>query len=381
MLLIEYSNIVLSGQTYLKESAQELLDIQTDSNRRSLINTDFHNQLGFNYIICQKNKIIKTDSKNNKLNERIINLIDNDDSFRTIEFEKFFYRVYQLDFTDKKQKETLYVFQNIIGEQEIIESLVKNSIIIGFVAIFGLILICFWLTKISLKTIERNYEKQNEFLADVSHELRSPLNVIQTNVELLLFKEKETIRANKKWFQNIVSETQTMSHLVEDLMEVVKDDNEQQVYLDRDLLLNDLLDEIIFLLKSSAKEKNIELVSNIQKELRYYGDSEKLRQLFRIFIDNAIKYSIPNSKVEVFLKEDNDYIVFTVKDNGIGIKESEQKKIFERFYRCDNARSRKFKGTGLGLNIANNIVNNYEGTIEVNSKLNKGSTFIIKLPL
>ena len=172
-----------------------------------------------------------------------------------------------------------------------------------------------------------------------------------------------------------------MSHLVEDLMEVVKDDNEQQVYLDRDLLLNDLLDEIIFLLKSSAKEKNIELVSNIQKELRYYGDSEKLRQLFRIFIDNAIKYSIPNSKVEVFLKEDNDYIVFTVKDNGIGIKESEQKKIFERFYRCDNARSRKFKGTGLGLNIANNIVNNYEGTIEVNSKLNKGSTFIIKLPL
>lgn len=383
ILCIRFS-LSVSGENYLKNTADQIINGLNETNDPEIINTAFHEELGFDYLIWdQKTGIIDQEMNSSDLVEEAYSLIKenfNDNSINNINIKSNYYRVYRTNFNYKNQDSSLFIFQNITSETNTIRYFITYLLIIGLIGILVLIPISYFLAGRSLSPIKQSYEDQKKFIADASHELRSPLTVIQTNLEVLKYRDHETIQANKKWLNKIETECENMSKLINDMLEIAQVDNNKMQYADRIVSMSRLVEEVTFLLTSYADEKDILLNIDIDPDVMIEADSDKIRQLIRIFLDNAIKYSKPFSEIDLKLISDKKNLKFSIKDSGIGISKEDQPKIFERFFRCDNARDRNVKGTGLGLNIALNIVENYKGNIEVKSEIGKGSEFIITLP-
>lgn len=271
----------------------------------------------------------------------------------------------------------IQVFQSKEVDNYILNQLFFVIISIGSVSIFILILISSYMAKKSLEPVRLAYERQKEFVADASHELRTPLTIMRTNLELLAMKENETIKENEKWFDNIYSETETMTKLVQNLLTLAQVDNNlvkpNAEYLDLSQVTQRVCDKLLLV----ANEKDISLKSVIANQVMIKGNRNRVEQLLVILIDNAIKYTPIGGDITVSLMTASDKAFLSVKDSGLGISDEDKEKIFGRFYRVDKVRSREQGGVGLGLNIARSIVEDHKGTIEVRSKLGEGSEFII----
>ncbi len=233
----------------------------------------------------------------------------------------------------------------------------------------------------ALRPIKQNMQRQQEFLADASHELRTPIAVIQTNLEVVRACDNETVDSQRTWLDNAYDESKRMRQIVEDLMFLARADAGEQhsenVPVDMTYLLMEVSERFIPL----AAKKNITLYNQADaEELLVIGDEKQLTQVLVILIDNAIKYSPENTTIVVSIERVNDGIAIAVKDQGIGIAQEDQQKIFERFYRVDKVRSRSEGGTGLGLSIAWWIVNRHKGTIHVDSEEGFGTTMTVTLP-
>ena len=271
----------------------------------------------------------------------------------------------------------IQVFQSREIDLYILNQLFFVIISIGSVSIFVLILISSYMAKKSLEPVRLAYERQKEFVGDASHELRTPLTIMRTNLELLSMKEDETIKENEKWFNNIFSETEAMTKLVQNLLTLAQVDHNQIKSNIENLDLSELTKKICDKLILVASEKNIQLKSIIADNVMIKGDANRLEQLFIILIDNAIKYTSEGGSIVVSLMTTTDKAYLSVKDTGVGISENDKDKIFGRFYRVDKVRSREQGGAGLGLSIAKWIVADHKATIEIKSNLGDGSEFII----
>ena len=232
----------------------------------------------------------------------------------------------------------------------------------------------------SLQPVKESFENQKKFIADASHELRTPLTVIQTNVEVLRLKEDEVLAENLHWLDNIASESETMSKLVSSLLTIAQADNKRIVMEKKPFDLSALCAEVVDLMYDFAAENQIDLQGDIQQNVEFKGDEEQLKRAIRILVDNAIKYTPGKGKVTIKLREGVRNVVIAISDTGVGLSEENKKKIFSRFFRVDDARNRESGGFGLGLNIADMVVNQHGGHIKIDSKLNEGSTFSIVLP-
>jgi signal transduction histidine kinase len=272
-----------------------------------------------------------------------------------------------------------------VYQSRLIDDLVTRQIFlvvmsIGVFSVIVLIFISAHMAKKSLEPVRRAYERQKEFIADASHELRTPLTIIKTTTELLGIKEQETIKENAKWLENISSETENMSKLIQNLLTLAQADNNQiPVTMDK-VDLSKLVRVTSDKFQLIAKEKDIEFESIISENVHLIGDKDKLNQLLVILLDNGIKYTPERGKITISLMHTTDKAIITVKDTGMGISQEDINKIFERFYRVDKARSREQGGAGLGLSIANWIVREHKGKISVESEPDKGSSFIVELP-
>lgn len=382
IVVIDWS-LVTSSKYFLKTTAQTILSDEI-SESSNFITDNLYND-DYNFVIWNKDQGITQQSTNSsQIVEVVLELTnDNDitnDSYYTLSYNKNSYRFYS-DFMNKSGSNILFVYQNLNFEKQILYYLILFLSIFGVIGVLALIPISRMLAGRSLKPIKQSYEDQKKFLADASHELRSPLTVIQTSVDVLSFKGSETIDENSKWVNNISNECQNMSKLITDMLDIAQEENKKLIFTDKKIVINPVIEEVIQLLTPTAKEKEIEIISQLSPNTLITVDSDRFKQLVRIFIDNAIKYSKNKSKIYVRLKQYKNKIVLEIQDNGIGISKKERKKIFERFYRTDEARTREEIGTGLGLNIAQSIVNNYNGKISLKSKPNKGSTFTITLPI
>ncbi|HCX64143.1 MAG TPA: hypothetical protein DHN33_02890 [Eubacteriaceae bacterium] len=251
---------------------------------------------------------------------------------------------------------------------------------IGLFSILILIYISAHLAKKSLEPVRKSYERQKEFIADASHELRTPLTIIQTTAELLCMKKEETIEENERWIDNITSETENMSVLIQNLLTLAQADNNQIPIHCGDMDLSQVVNKNCEKFELIAREKNIAFKSIVSDQVNFYGDKEKINQLIVILLDNAIKYTPENGQITVGLMHTSSVVVFNVRDSGIGMTEEEKQRIFERFYRVDKARSRAEGGAGLGLSIAHWIVDAHKGKITVESSPNAGSNFIVEFP-
>ncbi len=237
-----------------------------------------------------------------------------------------------------------------------------------------------WLTRQAMQPIEKSFQRLQQFTADASHELRSPLMAIKSNAAVAL-KYPEGIReADAEKFQAIASATRQMTRLTEDLLLLARNDRHLQRDW-QDVNLTSLLQHLVQLYQPQADTKQIDLKSDIAELLHLTGDTLQLTHLFTNLIVNALQYTPEKGAIEICAYQRGTHILVNVQDTGIGISPEHLEDIFDRFWRADSSRSHESGGAGLGLAIAQNVAQMYDGSISVQSQLGDGSCFTVLLPI
>lgn len=227
--------------------------------------------------------------------------------------------------------------------------------------------------------IERAYEKQNQFVSDASHELRTPIAVIQGYARMLERWGKDDKEILQESIEAINKESKNMQDLVDKLLFIARNDKDTLVLVKQPFDMSDLMEELAR--DTRMLETNHEIKSIIQPDVKVFGDRDRIKQALRIFVDNALKYTEPGGTITLRLDMEDGQAIAVVKDTGIGIPEKDLPSIFDRFYRVDTARRRNKGGHGLGLSIARIIILRHGGRIKVASKVGEGTRFSIYLPM
>jgi signal transduction histidine kinase len=224
-------------------------------------------------------------------------------------------------------------------------------------------------------------EQREAFVANVSHELKTPLASIKLLTENLLLQDNIEKKVYREFLKDINDEIDRLNNIVTELLSLV-DLDKNKLKLDLQITyLNYILEKIIEQLNPLAKEKNIKLIFEERDRIQIKIDKNKIKQAVINIVHNAIKYSDEGSVVKIALYTDKNYATIKISDNGYGIPKESLPYIFDRFYRVDKARSRKTGGTGLGLSISKQIINMHHGTINVKSRVGRGTTFYVKIPI
>lgn len=227
--------------------------------------------------------------------------------------------------------------------------------------------------------LEKAFHRQNQFVSDASHELRTPISVIQGYASLVNRWGKSNPDVLQESIDSILSETEHMKELINNLLFLAKSD-QNRMHAKRELMcLNDVAQEIVKELDLLQQDRQITYEETERVEIN--GDSDLIKQLLWIHGENALKYTTDGGKIHIKVWKDKKYAYVSVADDGIGIAEEEQSKIFDRFYREDKSRNKEISGTGLGLSIAKWIASSHDGSILVESKRGEGATFIDRFPL
>lgn len=290
---------------------------------------------------------------------------------------KFRYYVFQLD--DNLGYDIVFLDRAI--ELSTLNRLLAIFIGIGSIGLIVLFGLSWLLASWAITPIADAWDKQKQFIADASHELKTPLTVIATNTDVILANSEDTVQNQAKWLNYIKSETSRMSKLVADLLYIAKTDVNEVAMVMNEFNLSHTVLGVCLVFESVAFEKGKLLDTNIDEEISFKGDEDRIKQLITILIDNAIVHSEGNANILVTLKRDNkDKLKLSISNtNGEDIPNGVENRIFERFFRVDKARNRSNGSHGLGLNIAQSIVKNHNGTITVTSTTEHLVTFTVTL--
>jgi Signal transduction histidine kinase len=238
------------------------------------------------------------------------------------------------------------------------------------------------LARRALVPIQKAWDKQQQFIADASHELRSPLSVVQGQMQLLLRHPDHTIEEESVPISAVLKETQRMSNMVGGLLLLARGDSHEEVISCKPVRVDGIVKELAKNMEPIMDYKQLRLQAHIEDtELLIAGDEERLMQLFMIIIDNAIKFTQERGQIDLACVRQGKSVLVTVKDDGAGISERDLPLVFNRFYKGDTARDRKDHGAGLGLSIARWIVDQHHGSIHISSVAERGTTVTIRFPL
>ena len=224
-------------------------------------------------------------------------------------------------------------------------------------------------------------QSRDEFVSNVSHELKTPITSIKILADSLVAGENVPEEMYKEFMTDIVAEIDRENEIITDLLSLVRMDKKTEKLKFESTSINDLIEVVLKRLRPIAAEKNIELVFESFRPVVAEVDEVKLTIVISNLVENAVKYNVMDGYVKVSLNADLKYFYVKVEDSGIGIPESEQSKIFDRFYRVDKARSRETGGTGLGLAITESAVRLHKGEIKLYSKEDEGTTVNMRIPL
>ena len=237
--------------------------------------------------------------------------------------------------------------------------------------------------KKTIKKLKELDKMKADFVAGVSHELRSPLTTIRGYVDLISEGEAGPLTDTQTDFLSIVDQSSArLTNLINDLLTVAKIESDGLRMNKRVLSINDVLESVKKVMLPDAKQHDLQLkLKTTKSSISINGDANRLEQVLINFISNAIKFSESGGFIELFEYKKGDTVVVGVKDNGIGISKDDKRKLFEKFFRSDEVRIKNIKGTGLGLAIAKGIIEQHGGKIGVESTKGKGSTFYFSLPI
>lgn len=224
-------------------------------------------------------------------------------------------------------------------------------------------------------------DSRQEFVSNVSHELKTPITSVKVLADSLLMQENVPVEMYKEFMTDIVAEIDRENSIITDLLTLVKLEKKTEILKVEKKNVNDMVELVLKRLRPIAAKRNIELVFESFRPVTAEIDDVKMTMVISNLVENAIKYNVDDGWVRVSLNADHQYFYIKVSDSGVGIPEESQKHVFERFYRVDKTRSRETGGTGLGLCITYNSILMHKGDIKVHSKEGEGTTFTVRVPL
>ena len=287
---------------------------------------------------------------------------------------------FKLDYDGDSTDRFVQLLINVDSEKKLIEnyeSIIAYAVIIGIVLS---IIASFILSKHTLKPLQENMEKQMEFVQNVSHEIRTPLTIIQAKQELLLQEPNAKIIDKSEEIMLTLNETKRLTKLTKDLMLLTRADSKTMKLQKEIVNIDNFIEELVKPYIEIAELQNKKMIQNLACKGDIQIDTNRIYQLMIILLDNAIKYTEEGDSIEINTWMKDNKCVIEIKDTGIGISNEGLKRIFERFYREDEARNRETGGSGLGLSIASFIVSAHGGTIKASHNTPKGTIFTIRLP-
>lgn len=270
-------------------------------------------------------------------------------------------------------------FADRTNEIESLTSLLETSALVGFFGLLAFFGISLFLARWALRPIEKSWRQQRQFVADASHELKTPLTVILANMGIVLSHREETVQSQIKWLEYTQAEASRMKELVGSLLFLAQADDMQEALALSEVNFSDVVWSSVLPFESVAFEQNKTLASDIANNVVIRGNEDRLRRLTAILLDNAIKYSDECGTITLRLQKAQDKALLTVHNTGAQIPAGQLSHIFERFYRVDGSRTREKGGYGLGLSIAQSIVQSHHGRISVQSG-KQGTIFTVSLP-
>ena len=232
-----------------------------------------------------------------------------------------------------------------------------------------------------LSGLQNLEDARQEFVSNVSHELKTPITSVKVLAESLIGQEDVPVELYQEFMVDINEELERMNKIINDLLSLVKMDKNAASVIITEVNVNEFVEQILKQLQPIADKRNIEIIFESVRPVTAQMDEVKLGMAFRNLIENAIKYNYDNGWVRVSLNADHKFFYLKVSDSGVGIPEELQDNIFERFYRVDKARSRETGGNGLGLAITRNAILLHRGSIKVHSVEKQGTTFNVRIPL
>ena len=277
---------------------------------------------------------------------------------------------YMVENTDKGK---LIAFVDVVKDFDVFYSNLGNSVIISLLVLGLVTFFSYVLSKKAVAPMVQAYEKQNAFITDASHELKTPLAIIKTSADVLEMEGGES-----KWTGNIHKQVNRLNGLIGNLISLTKLDESDD--LDKmDFSFSDVLNDCITDVKDYALSLDKNIVTDIEDGISFKGNEKLIRQVIGILLDNAIKYAKENSDINVRLTKQNKKIVFTVENEADNLEIKNYNVLFERFYRADSSRNSKTGGYGIGLSIAQSIVLKHKGKISADSFDGEKIVFTVKL--
>ncbi len=267
------------------------------------------------------------------------------------------------------------VFLDKSYEDNTMKQLIVNFALVGSVALAAFLVISIIIAKLAVAPVEKSWKQQQQLVADASHELKTPITVISANADILLANKASTIAEQEKWIQYIKTESSRMTALINNMLFLAKTDETKRAETQSIINLSDTVNGCILPFESICYEKHKTLESMIMPNVYIKGNENSIKQLIVILVDNAFKYSEDNGRIKVSVTDEQDKAVLSVWNTGAPIPADQQAHIFERFYRVDKSRSRKEGGYGLGLSIAQSIIESHNAKITVHSTAENGTTF------
>jgi signal transduction histidine kinase len=267
--------------------------------------------------------------------------------------------------------------RNVDQVVQSLNELLHLLVILTILSAIGSIMIGFVLASRALVPIERSWERQRQFVADASHELRTPIMAVQTRTELLLHHPEQSIEEASPRILAMYKELRRASRLLEDLLTLSRVDSNSQQIVKQEVDVAAVLREVVDMVQPLCEQKGLQLLLHAPEKIMHAVDEARFSQMLFIFVDNAMKYNREGGKINITLMQ-HKRLELVIEDTGIGIEESEIPRIFDRFYRADKARSHE--GTGLGLSIAKFIIEAHEATVRVKSSVGIGTNITISFP-
>ena len=273
----------------------------------------------------------------------------------------------------------IQIIRNIDSEINSLRKLTSALMIAILIAIISTYYIGLYLTKKALIPIETAWNNQTQFVQDASHELRTPIAIIQSKLETMLQSPNNTINEEVENIADAMKETRRVRKMISDLLSLTKEDAVVQVNIE-EIDIKELIQEIGNDYEDIAQVKNrkFSYIPNLQ-DSKINTDKQKLRQIILILLDNAFKYTKEEDIINIVTKENNKNIEISVIDSGIGISKEDINDVFKRFYRSEDVRSKDIDGSGIGLSIAKMLANNIDAQITVESVPTKQTQFSIIL--
>ena len=274
---------------------------------------------------------------------------------------------YQIRFVDVTEaKKSLIILRNTL-------------LLMGSVLLAAFYIMSVYFSNRAIKPMKETWENQQRFIADASHELKTPLSIISANLDVLYANKDETIASQLKWLDYASKGVKRMSGLVQSMLALSKAETENTLLNKSAVNIGNILNDTVSLFKITADDKNITIERHIPAEVTAFTYPALIEQCIHILIDNAVRYTPRNGTINILLDKTKSIVLLKIENSGRGISEYDLPKIFDRFFRSDT--SRTDGGHGLGLSIAKTGIEKLGGSIEVISIENKKTIFTVKIPV